>query len=184
MNKKILIILILFVSIFSITNTYAQGKKDKNKTVFWFDVVIRTVIDKQTDLTKYTVVRMGKKVSSGTLDEFKEKLWNVTGDGSRLLMGPFGTYDGAYEAMLMYDLKDTTPVENTTEKYWYLLKISFSERTKSYQFERMAAAVASGSKSEFRDILVESLDFKTLAVGPFSDKSEAEESKQIYRGNE
>jgi len=183
--KKFLLstfILLNFLLVF-VTNSKSQvvNIDDPERTVFWFDVNVRTVIDKETYLSEYTVARLGKRVYSGTLSKYEESLWAGMAAGAKIVIGPFSLYDDAYEAMLMYDLKDTMPIENTTEKYWYLVKIVILERSKSYEFDRMAAAVSSGTKSEFKDILVESLGFKTLAIGPFTDQLDAEESKRIYR---
>jgi len=177
-----LILIILFPILF--TNQVASQVvdfDDPDRIVYWFDVNVRTVNDKETGFEEYTVIRMGKKVTNGTIDEFEEWLWKGMGLGSKIAIGPFSVYDDAYEAMLMFDLRDTTEVENTTDKYWFLVKVDISERSKSYEFDRMAAAVAMGTKSEFKDILIESLNFKILAIGPFTDQIDAEEAKRLYR---
>ncbi len=187
MIKKInLIICFVLLTTFFILETNAQqiDNKDKKRTIYWFEVSVKMTPNKETKFLEYSLHRMGKKVFSGDVYDFKEKLWGGMASGSKLLVGPFSTYPDANEAMLMYDVKDTNEVENTSEKYWFLVKLNFSERSGSYELERMAASVASGSKSEFKDILVESLTFKTIAIGPFGDKLDAEESKRLYRQEE
>lgn len=184
MNKSILLTLIVLIStLVFLQNSAAQVVEfnDPDRNVYWFDVNIRTTIDKTTYLEKYTVIRMGKRVYRGTMDDFEETLWSGMSAGSKIAIGPFSLYEDAYEAMLMYDLKDTAEIENTTEKYWFLVNIAITDRLKSYEFERMAAAVASGQKSDFKGILEESLTFKTLAIGPFTSIIDAEESKRLYR---
>jgi hypothetical protein len=184
MKKRLLsFIFILFISFLYSNKLKSQvvDYDDPDRNVFWFEVNVRTIIDKETYFEKYTVIRMGKRVYRGSIDEFDEILWAGMSAGSKIAIGPFSVYEDAYEAMLMFDLKDTAQIENTTEKYWFLVNIKITERLKSYEFDHMAAAIAAGQKTEFKDILQESLAFKTLAIGPFTNQLDAEESKRRYR---
>ena len=65
--------------------------------------------------------------------------------------------------------------------YWYVLKFSKSDRTNRYLIDRQPARVAEGRLKDFRYFMWSSLILQQLAIGPFTSKIEAEESKRIFR---
>jgi len=187
MKKLLLYFIILHLLQFQLSTNIVASQTiesyDPYREVYWFNVKIMNITDPQTQQKKYNLVLLGKKVYNGTARDYEKKLWEGTSAGTFITVGPFETYNEANEAMIYYDTKRKPDESTETDnKYnWFLLKVNIQERSRSYKFERMAAAIASGTIREFEDILRESLTFKVLAIGPFRDALDAEESKRIYR---
>jgi len=191
MKKYLIYIFISFIAFFLTNNSiFAQEKvdySDKSRDVFWFNISLKIYKD-QTFGDCYKVIRYGSLVSSGTLKEYDEKLWNGLNNGSKIAIGPFNTYETAKIAIRFYDTKksakDTVIQKNNQQLFYYLVKPSKSKRLKNWQFERMPASVNSGKTNDFLELLKVSLNQKKLVIGPFFSQLEAEESKRIFRLDE
>ncbi|MCQ2252455.1 MAG: hypothetical protein MJZ61_03280 [Bacteroidales bacterium] len=158
-------------------------REELNKVYFWFNVKLVKAISRESRMDIYNLRLVSPQVLHGNLKEYQRALWAGTAQGTKIAVGPFETFKEASNAVSLYKMvNDTvTPREQYDNLHWFLIKVDVMERSRSYQFERMAARVASGSSAEFSDVLRESLAFKTLAIGPFSDEMEAEKSKMLYR---
>lgn len=178
--KKIFIILLLFLQCFDI---FAQQDEAENQTCFWFNVKVSKKTNAATHIEGYDLRRISAKIYSGSSDYYKKSLWKGLAAGTQIAVGPFYTYQQAALAVELYNFKNDSIAEKSgnTTYFWFLVKPSIMQRSHSYVFERMAARVTSGTAKEFSDVLKESLAFKTLAIGPFSQAIEAENSKQTYR---
>ena len=151
--------------------------------LFWFNVKVIPVVNKQTREQVYSVRPFSAKISNGSTKTFSKALWSCTAKGQSICVGPFKSYNQAFEAMKLYKaVNDTiTPRATNNNMAWFLVKVNITERSHSYRFERMAARVVDGSEKEFCEVLRESLIFKTLAIGPFEETFDAEEAKSLYR---
>ncbi len=187
------ILLTLFVS-----KTYAQTGieiegQNNNQYVFWFYVRAEIKTDRLTRKPAYAIRILSKKPKSGTLTKFDKDLWRNLNAGQNLVIGPFLEYVDAKRAIKMYDLarhddesmaqaianyKDETAA-NTY--YWFFLKYRVTPRKHKFEFERTPARVANGDIPTFKQVLWEGLKFQQLAIGPFAQPTEAEESKRRYR---
>ncbi|MBR4440025.1 MAG: hypothetical protein IKS00_00620 [Bacteroidales bacterium] len=151
--------------------------------LFWFNVKVYPVVNKQTHQQIYSVRLSSPKISNGGTKTFSKALWSSTAKGQSICVGPFKSYNQAFAAMKLYKaVNDTiTPRASNNTQAWFLVKVNITERSHSYRFERMAARVVEGTEKEFCEVLRESLAFKTLAIGPFEESFDAEEAKSLYR---
>jgi len=156
---------------------------NEKQIYFWFNVKIYNSVNRVTKVDAFSLKMPSSNISHGNLKEFQKALWTGTANGSKIAIGPFPTFEQATASLNFYkNISDTTIGSTDAETYhWYLINVNIMTRSHSYQFERMAARVASGKAKEFGAVLRESLDFKKLAIGPFVDELEAEQSKQLYR---
>ena len=163
-----------------IVDVHAQERE--NHTVYWINVKITNALS-GTKAKEYVMRPISKKVYSGSQEDFKYNLWKGCAVGSMIAVGPYSSREDANYALQIYYAKADSllPVGGNSSYSWFLAKVNIMTRSHSYQFERMAAAVASGSTKEFYDLLRESLKFQTLAIGPFRNVMDAELAKQIYR---
>lgn len=156
---------------------------NEDQIYFWFNIRIFNSVNHITKVDAFTLRLQSTNISHGNLKEFQKALWTGTANGSKIAIGPFPTFEQASSSLQYYKNHKDTTIGNTDAGlyHWYLINVNIMARSHSYQFERMAARVASGSAKEFCAVLRESLDFKKLAIGPFVDELEAEQSKQLYR---
>ncbi len=169
-----------------------EGQNDK-VYVFWFYIRAEVKTDRVTKKPSYVVRIMSKKPKSGNLEKFDKDLWRNLNSGQNLVIGPFLEYADAQRAIKMYDLARHTDASmaraianynDTTdagEYYWFFLKYRVTKRRHKFAFERTPARVASGNIPTFKQVLWEGLKFQQLAIGPFVQPTEAEESKRRYR---
>jgi len=181
LHLKNLFLTLLFVLVSHIL--VAQTEKEDDGTYFWFNVRLLNSVNKITHVKEYSLRLVSTSIYNGSLKQFQKQLWAGTVSGQKISVGPFPTFESAKEAVNLYKMVNDTVTQRGTQinRYWFLLKVNIMERSHSYQFERMAARVASGSCSDFSAVLRESLTFKTLAIGPFDELMDAERSKQLYR---
>lgn len=183
------ILIVINIILFLIPELKAQTEElySPDRTVYWFNVKVYIVKDSKTRQKVYRITRLGKRVYSAKMRDYEKKLWKGLSRGSYFTVGPFYTYQEAYNAMVFYNLRikfdDNHEIDPEPDKtvFWFLVKLNISERSRSYELQRMAAAVAEGTKSDFNDILRETLTFQNLAIGPFNSALDAEEAKRIYR---
>lgn len=198
MKQLNIYLLSIIISLF-VTKSFAQGEgisvegSDKNQYVFWFYVKAEIKTNKVTKKPSYSVRILSKKPKSGNINKFDKDLWRNLNAGQNLVIGPFLEYADAERAIKMYNLgrhtdesmaKEIANFHDSTaasEYYWFFLKYTISKRKHKFIFERTAARVHSGSLKEFKETLWEGLTFKQLAIGPFAQPTEAEESKRRYR---
>lgn len=177
--------LIVAVVLFFLPDANAQrgGHVDQNQTLYWFNVKVSKTTNRNSGLEEYQERVISPTIYHGGVKKYQKELWNGTVAGTKVAVGPFESYEQATNALKIYKMvKDTTTARpNLGTCYWFLVKIEIMERSHAYQFERMAAAVAAGSSTEFSDVLRESLGFKTLAIGPFMNQEAAERAKALYR---
>ncbi len=196
LNKCILLIIISLLSI----NSFAQegegiDVKDQNmdQYVFWFYIKADIKRDRMTKKPAYVVRILSKKPKSGTLAQFDKDLWRNLNAGHNLVVGPFLEYTDAKRAIKLYDLakktdetmdKEIANFKDTTasgEYYWFFLKYRITARKHKFEFQHTPARVAAGNIPTFKQVLWEGLKFQQLAIGPFAQTIEAEESKRRYR---
>ena len=173
----------LLILIFLVSNaTLVDAQERENKTVFWFNIKITNVLS-GTKAKEYVMRPISKKIYSGTQENFRYNLWKGCAAGTMIAIGPYSSREDANYALQIYYAKADSllPVGGSSNYSWFLAKVNILTRSRSYQFERMAAAVSSGNTNEFYDLLHESLKFQKLAIGPFRDVLDAELAKQIYR---
>lgn len=164
----------------------AQKNGEDPETLFWIAVKINKAIDRETRLEEYQLRLLSPTIYHGSVKMFQKALWTGMAQGSKLLVGPYQSYEEAKHAMSVYKQVRTPNYAPQNNKHgsWFLVKVLIMERSRSYGFEHMAAAVASGNTVEFMDVLRESLSFKTVAIGPFDSDIQAERAKSIYRVEE
>jgi len=156
----------------------------EDEEIFWFTVSIK--LDERTD--QYKLMGSGSKLTKGTVAAFEKEVWYGI-SRRQIVVGPFQTQGEALNSRMLYK-KDEEKVnyipseDNPEEVFWFFVTFKQLDRLGAYVFERMPAAVSSGTTTEFVDALYEGLTFKNMAVGPFWDKPNAENSKSLYRENE
>lgn len=158
-------------------------KATKAIRYYWFFIRIR--IDERKK--KYFIVGNASRVASGTIDEFRQRLWwGIT--HKQLAIGPFMSSDEAEIARLYYkNNRERIPKDieaPKTEVHWFLLTVKELKRANAYKLERMPARTASGTIDDFVDALYEGMTFEHLVVGAFWNYDQAELAKSIYRENE
>jgi hypothetical protein len=192
---KFNLIVSLFIAFMSLTS-FSSGNEAKKVVrgntinnieegdVYWFTVSVK--LDDRTD--QYKIMGAASKLSKGLVSEFEKDVWYGI-SRRQIIVGPFQTQNEGLNARMLYkkdeDKINNIPSEDNPEQvYWFFVTFVQLERLGSYVFERMPAAVASGSTTEFVDALYEGITFKTLAIGPFWDQPNAENAKSLYRENE
>jgi len=187
--KTILFCLILS-SIFGSKSVYSQDidneKVDEEKIVYWFYINLKVVEDKKYGLKSFQIRTLGNVISHGTLKKYDLDLWRNLGGGTKMAIGPFFDYDEAAQALLFYDVKETATVlpegsDLNREVFWFIVKIKKRERSGSFELKKVPAAVGNGSYESFEEFLKTALMQQQLAIGPFWNAPEAEESKRMYR---
>jgi len=197
MNKLVkLFILINYLVVFGLwggVNTSHSQEDDelepgmKPEKMFWFFINVQVKKNKQTESNEYIVKPSGSGVYLGNEDQFRKDLWGQRTE-LRLAVGPYWNRSQATLSQRIYSQlnRNTTAMagtyDPTLEVHWYYLKVK--QKRVGYQLEPTAARVASGTLKEFYDSLREGLFQEMLAVGPFLDYGEAEESKALYRSQE
>ncbi len=187
------ITLLLFLATsYSLKSQASATDLDENQHVHWFYIKADIKKDKKLQKPVYVVRRLGKNIKSGTFKKYREEVWRYIMAGNQLTIGPFLELNDAKRANETYNLSGKTreqiekEIENTIDTtnnvyYWYVLKFSKSDRTDRYLIDRQPARVAFGSLKDFKYFMWSTLIMKQLAIGPFTSKIEAEESKRIYR---
>ncbi len=161
----------------------AQRNNEEPETLFWIAVKVNKTIDRNTRLEEYQLRLISPTIYHGSVKMFQKALWTGMAQGSKLCVGPFQSHEEAKHAMLTYKGVNSASFlpQNDKHGYWFLVKVGIMERSRSYAFEHMAAQVNGGKTKEFLDVLRESLNFKTVAIGPFDSDIQAERAKSIYR---
>jgi hypothetical protein len=184
MKKLVLISIVLFFT-FQFFAQPSINYGDDSRRVFWFDVGLNKIKDKETQIPLYQIVRQGTKIHYGTALEYDRYLWNGLSNGSKIAIGPFDTQKQAEFAVKLYDIKqaenDSEISNNNGSYFWYLVTIKKTQRLKSYNFERIPAQVNSGNAINFLDLMKVSLSMDKLVIGPFASAPEAENSKRVFR---
>ena len=160
---------------------------NKPDRFYWFFVTLKMQKNPQTKLNEYQV-RLSGGIYYGDIVKFKKALWgNRT--SLRLAMGPFWNKSTARQAQKIYSQVSRSNPDvsvlnavNDDMVHWYYLKVQ--KKRSGYKLEPTFARVASGTVQEFWDALSEGLVQEMLAVGPFNDYNEAEDSKALYRAQE
>lgn len=160
---------------------------DKPDKMFWFFLNVTLVKNKETQLFEY-IIKPSGGFYNGDEEKFKKALWgNKT--ANRLAVGPFWNESTAKTSQKIYMSLSKTSMDptlisevNDDQVHWYYLKVK-QQRT-GYKLEPTAARVATGTAQEYYDALKEGLFQEMIAVGPFNDYSEAEDSKALYRAQE
>ncbi len=197
MKKFNKFILVFIISLLTVDNFAQEGievqDQDNEQYVFWFYVRAEIKRDRVTKKPAYAVRILSRKPKSGTLAKFDRDLWRNLNGGQNLVIGPFLEYYDAERAIKLYNLarqtdktmeKEIANFRDTTaadEYYWFFLKYRITKRKHKFEFEHTPARVASGNIPMFKQVLWEGLKFQQLAVGPFAQPTEAEESKRRYR---
>lgn len=186
MKMSIFSILMLFISIpiFSQEEDVLVRYKDKTRRVYWFDLALKTKNDPDTQLPQYYVYP-ASKVKYGTAEDYDRYLWNNISMGNFLSIGPFDTYQQAEISYKLYDPKifnsDTNLVNSNETYYYYIINLKKRTRLKSFEFERLPAAVAPGRPKDFVTLIQASIKLDRLVIGAFATMPEAENSKRVFR---
>lgn len=183
--KKKIILLFLIVLSYTGFSQLRPDYSDENRRVFWFDISLQKVKDKETLLPTFIINRKGTRVQYGKAFEYDRYLWQGLSNGSRIAVGPFDSPDQAKFANRLYDMKkaaNDSVVQNDNGTYfWYLVTLKKTKRLNSYDFERIPAQVNSGNALDFLTLQKYSLPQDKLVIGPFSTAEEAENSKRVFR---
>lgn len=191
LNILFSLVFISFISVAAANTTTAKKIIEPIKIltsnadeVYWFTISVK--IDERT--TQYKIMGSASKLTKGPVDEFEKDVWYGI-SRRQIIVGPFQTQNEALNARMLYkksaDKINSIPSEdNPSTVYWFFVTFHQLDRLGSYVFERMPAAVASGSTTDFVDALYEGITFQTLAIGPFWDQPNAENAKALYRENE
>ncbi len=184
LSISLLLLVFITVSGFS-DNTIDLHKTkkivDDEDPVFWFFVRVRVDTRKKV----YTVIST-TRVTSGTVKRFKKNIWRGLAK-KRVAIGPFIDGIEAEKARHLFKIsrkKVKRIPAKPDEVHWFLITFKPLKRARAFRLERMPARVASGSPTEFVDALYEGITFQSLAIGPFSEYTTAEDSKNMYRENE
>lgn len=162
----------------------AVEKPDK---IYWFYVTLEITRNKQTRMDEYDLRPSGGGIYSGDEESFKKQLWEQRSE-MRLAIGPYWSRQQAMLAQRMYSqVSRGTRVQEISydqseQAHWYYLKVNV--KRSGFKLEPTAARVATGSMQSFFYSLKEGLVQEMLAVGPFLDYNEAEDSKASYKAQE
>ncbi len=185
-----IILLLMFITFFgqvSLAQELTDEILQKPEKLNWFFITISMEKNKETKMNEYKL-RPSGGFYSGSTEKFKKALWgNRT--SLRLAVGPYWEKQTAKNAQKIYSQLSRRN-QNTNvllaikddQVHWYYLKVK--KKRAGYKLEATAARVASGTVQEFYDALNEGLVQEMLAVGPFNDYTEAEDSKALYRAQE
>lgn len=180
----IILIIIFNIPIFSQEEDVLTRYKDKSRRVYWFDLALKTKADPDTQLPQYYVYPTSK-VKYGSAEDFERYLWNNIAMGTYLSIGPFDTYQQAELSYKLYDPKvfnkDSNLVNTNTTYYYYIINLKKRTRLKSFDFERLPAAVAPGRPRDFVTLIQASIKLDRLVIGAFATMPEAENSKRVFR---
>lgn len=183
------LVLFIFITLFTIQMFSQQTEvmtryKDKTRRVYWFDLALRTKQDPETGLMQYYTYP-ASKVKYATAEDYDKYLWSGISNGSYIAVGPFDTYEQADVSMKLYDPKkaptDSLLMNNDQNFFYYIINLKKTQRLKSYDFERLPAAVATGNSKDFVKLIETSLMLDRLVIGAFSSQPEAENSKNVFR---
>lgn len=157
-----------------------------NKNLYWFYVSVRITEDKVTGMKKYVVRKLGKKLESGTLDEYDKDLWTNLSKGYKLAIGPFSEHEEANQAQEFYSFEDdkvfSEVIDNEKILYYFTIRVYIRNRCgPPPEIERIPSAIKTGNADDFYELLKINLDFRQLAIGPFWNYETAEEAKRRYR---
>jgi hypothetical protein len=157
---------------------------DENRRVYWFDVTIPKLKEKETGLLINSVRTIGG-VHYGKAYEYDRYLWQGLSNGAHIAIGPFNTREQAEKSRKLYNLKiaenDSTLLNDNTIFFWYIVTIKKTKRLKSYDFERIPAQVAQGTMKDFIALQKASLPLDRLVIGVFRTAPDAENSKGVFR---
>ncbi len=194
LNRCILVVIISLLSINGFSQEGIDVKdQDMDQYVFWFYIRAEIKRDRVTKKPAYVVRILSKKPKSGTIAQFDRDLWRNLNGGQNLVVGPFLEYKDARRAITLYNLarhtdetmeKEIANHRDTAESdeyYWFFLKYRITKRKHKFEFKHTPARVAVGNIKTFKQVLWEGLKFQQLAIGPFAQTIEAEESKRRYR---
>ncbi len=186
--KNFLLLLIVLITNFSLYSQISPDYSDDNRRVYWFNVGLQIVKDKETKIPMYQVIRYGTKIYYGAAYEYDRYLWEGLSNGTRISIGPFDNEEQAKFAVNLYDInkakEDTIVLDDNGTYFWYLITIKKTQRLNSYDFERIPAQVNSGNAMDFIKLMEVSLPQDKLVIGPFATAPEAENSKRIFRLDE
>jgi len=188
MKSTILAILLLILTfpLFSqnIEEDVMTRYKDQSRRVYWFDLALKTKPDPDTQLPQYYVYP-ASKVKYGSAEEFDRYLWNNIAQGTYLSIGPFDTYQQAEISQKLYDPKiaekDSLILHSDAQYFYYIINLKKRSRLKSFDFERLPAAVTSGRPKDFTTLIQASIKLDRLVIGAFATQPEAENSKRVFR---
>jgi hypothetical protein len=159
---------------------------DDESIVYWFYVNLRIHVDTKTGYENYIVKRLGTQIYHGSINDYDRELWKSLGNGSKMAIGPFYNFDEAQQGLTFYDFTKeervlSDVVDKNKELFFFVLRVEKRKRSGAYLLRRIPGAIANGDAKSFDDMLVEGLDQKRLAIGPFWNSAEAEEAKRRYR---
>ena len=179
-----ILILLYGIPLFSQEEDVLTRYKDNTRRVYWFDLALKTKPDPDTKLPQYYVYPTSR-VKYGTAEEYDRYLWNNISMGNFLSIGPFDTYQQAEISYKLYDPKtfntDSNLVNSNVTYYYYIINLKKRTRLKSFEFERLPAAVAPGRPKDFVSLIQASIKLDRLVIGAFATMPEAENSKRVFR---
>jgi hypothetical protein len=196
MRKTIFIIIGLLFCL-SGFETKAQNQFDPNDYVYWFYLRTEKKLDRNLNQNVYLVRTLSKTPKYGTFAAYEKDTWRCLLGGQQMVIGPFRQFKVAKQALAIYDmaklpeeqrkiqiakLSEEIGLEHD-EYFCYYLKYDVSKRTKKFVLRRVPArtSIDGITLDGFIDQFLEGLTFEMLAIGPFFDRPEAEESKRLNR---
>ena len=192
MRINIKTLTLLFLMTFIVSSSYAQEETsdmvlNKPDKFYWYFITISMEKNKETKLNEYKV-RPAGGLYYGNMEKFKKALWGNR-SSLRLAVGPYWNKSTAKNAQKIYSQLNKKKADMRVLDYikddqvhWYYLKVK--KKRAGYKLEPTLARVASGTVQGFYDALNEGLVQEMLAVGPFNDYNESEDSKALYRAQE
>jgi hypothetical protein len=197
-NLALVLLPVLFI-IFSF-RLFAQVQTDKfdpKEKVYWFYLSSEIKTDKALNRDVYIARTTAKKPKYNTFSAYEKDVWKCLEGGHQIVVGPFRDFGAAKQAIEIYDLAklpekargietkklvDSSKVSDAGY-YCYYLKFYITDRTKTIKLKRIPArtSVEGISLNDFLDQFFEGVTMEMLAIGPFSTRLEAEESKRLNR---
>ncbi len=160
--------------------SYLDNKPD----VYWFN--IRVQIDERNNTFKMVGATGG--VSYGQQISFEKALWHGL-SRRQIAVGPFLSKQIALNAKNFYKANKSKIKQKYIDKesgqiHWFAITFEESPRLRIFVLKRAPGAVASGNINFFVSTFFQLLQVKQVAIGPFSDYTQAELAKRLYRMNE
>ncbi|RLD81551.1 MAG: hypothetical protein DRJ10_06050 [Bacteroidetes bacterium] len=188
MDKILKFFIYQLIIILVLSNVSLQAQiSDDNKSIvgsnvyYWFYI-------KLNKSSHISIKQVGKEIKSGSLNEFIEDHRQGLKYG-KIFIGPFYQESQVQQSQLLYKYagkKGRIPglaLESEgeeTEYSFFYIKPFFVDNDQEIILERIPSRVASGTQSDFREMLDIGLDFEQLAVGPFFRHELAEKSKFAF----
>ena len=185
MTKLTLFLILCSISLQAQTNNNSQP--DNSKVYYWFYLKLGKSPSRAKGTNRIYIKSISNVVNSGTFSKFIKTQQDGLMSG-KIVIGPFSEAYRARQSQYFYRYagkKNSMPKinsgNNEEDVYsFFYMKPYFTDYANEIYLERIPSRVATGTHSNFMDMLNEGLNFEKLAVGPFSNYELSEKSKFAY----